>query len=165
MKFVFALLFIVLAQKAVAQQDCNYLCTANETNVYSFQTTTKKMLSLCKEKSEKYLVYRFGTKAKTELQFPEKLDESSWKLFTYRFYMRGGGTANDAKDLNWVSFINKGTEYSIYSEYYAEGNSTRIGVTVTTPEGKDINSKGLYKTQKGTLTDFRDNEKIIKEDY
>jgi hypothetical protein len=164
MKYVI-FLFALISVGAVAQQPCNCLCAANETNVYSFQTASKKTVSLCKERSEKYMVYRFGTQAKTELQFPEQLDEASWKKFTYRFYLRGGGKENDAKDLNWVSFTNKGVEYTVYSEYYSENNAIKVGITVTTPEGKDIDIKGVTKSQTGTLTDFRDNTKIVKEDY
>ncbi|MDJ1467500.1 hypothetical protein [Xanthocytophaga flava] len=141
------------------------MCTANETNVYSFQMTNKKTASLCKEKSDKYLVYRFGTTAKTELQYPEQLDESSWKKFTFRYYQRTGGKEADAKDLNWLSFSNKGTEYTVYSEFYSQSNSSKVGIMVTTMEGKDIDIKGLAQTQTGKITSFKQSAKIDKEEY
>lgn len=162
---IFSLLLAFISFTAIAQKPCNCLCAANETNVYSFQTTSKKTVSLCKEKSEKYLVYRFGTPEKTELQFPEQLDESSWKKFTYQFYMRGGGPQNAGMDLNSLSFANKDVKYAIYSDYTSEDNVTRTGITVMLANGKTVDIKGSLPTQTGSLANLRDNTKIVIEDY
>lgn len=74
------------------------LCQIGETPVFSFKTNGGKVATLCRGPKGSYLVYRFGTAAKVELQYPDKLDASSWQKFTYWSYTRGGGAANSGVD-------------------------------------------------------------------
>lgn len=80
----------------------------DEVVVLSFKTKNKKQVFVCRNQDNKYLVYRFGRKNKMELQFPEKLDESSFKKFDYSSYFRGGGVENLGMTLDYLSFTNTG---------------------------------------------------------
>ncbi len=142
------------------------LLLKNETKLYSFKTKSSKQVIVAKDSSNNYLIYRFGTSNKIEFEFPEKT-KSSFKKFKYSFYMRGGGAQNEGMDLNYLYFENDNFKYIIYDTYYAAGNKHSIGVKVVdlkTKKTTDI--KGEIKTQKGSLTDFRDNTLVeITEEF
>jgi hypothetical protein len=155
-KFVIIVLTFLTFNIAHSQ---NYILP-NEELIYSFETLKGKKMVLAKDKTDNYIVYRFGTKIKVELEYPEKTKES-WQKFTYSFYMRGGGTENEGMDLNYVCFINNDTKYIIYDNYIAVGNEQKIGVKIIDLKSiKTIDLKANKKTRKGTLTDLRDNNLI-----
>ncbi len=132
----------------------------NEEVIFSFETQSGKKVTLNKDKENKYIIYRFGTKNKVELEFSDKT-KNSFKQFNYSFYMRGGGAQNEDMDLNYVSFTNVNYKYVIYDPYYAVGNKKEIGIKVIdlkTSQPQTI--KGNYTTRKGTLINFRDNALI-----
>jgi hypothetical protein len=134
----------------------NYL-RLNEQLILSFQTNTHKQVYLVRDKSNKYISYRFGTKDKIEFEYPP-IEKDSWSKFTFSYFLRGGGTANEGMDLNYVYFTNNGFQYVIYHKYYAVGNRNSIGVNVIDLKtSKTVEIKGNAKTRKGTLVDFRDN--------
>ncbi len=129
--------------------EANPFILPNELVVLSFQTKKNKQVFVCRDQDNKYLVYRFGSKAKVELQFPNKLDQSSFKKFDYSSYFRGGGVENLGLTLDYLSFTNSGYRYVIYKTYASEsvGNEDEIGIRImhlktnkeTTIEG-DFNS-------------------------
>ena len=125
-KNLITLIILVSTNFAFAQE---YILP-NETLIYSFETQNGKKLVLAKEKNDKYIVYRFGTKDKIEFEFPEKTKES-WEKFKYSFYLRGGEIQNEGMDLNYVKFINRDYQYVIYDTYYAAENKTSIGIKIT----------------------------------
>lgn len=104
----------------------------NEVVILSFKTKKKKQVFVCRDQDNKYLVYRFGSKAKVELQFPDQLDESSFKKFDYSSYFRGGGVQNLGMTLDYLSFANGGYRYVIYKTYASEsvGNEDEIGIRI-----------------------------------
>ncbi|MEO6306019.1 MAG: hypothetical protein ABIP51_22925 [Bacteroidia bacterium] len=129
----------------------------NEEVIFSFDTQSGKKVTLNKDKGNKYMVYRFGTKNKVELEFSDKT-KNSFKQFTYSFYMRGSGAQNDGMDLNYVSFTNANYKYVIYDTYYSVANRKEIGIKVIdlkTSQPQTV--KGNYTSRKGTLINFRDN--------
>jgi hypothetical protein len=129
----------------------------NENEIFSFDTQSGKHVVLSKDKGNAYIVYRFGTKDSVEFEFPEK-NKDSWKKFKYSYYLRGGGVQNEGMDLNYLYFINKGFKYNIYDTYYAVGNKVQSGITVTNLKtNKTVDIKGLNKSRKGTMIDFREN--------
>ena len=137
----------------------------NEKLIYSFETTNHKVMFLCQDKSNKYMIYRFGTKGKIEFEFPEQKDNSSWGKFLFSSWLRGGGVKNEGIDLNFVSFVNNRMKYIIYNTYYAVGNRYNTGIRVINLiSKKEIDIKGNMKTRKGTLTDLRDNKLIGQDD-
>lgn len=104
----------------------------NEVLVLSFKTKKNKLLFVCRDQENKYLVYRFGSKTKIELQYPEKLDPSSFKKFDYSTYLRPGGVENLGMSLDYLSFTNSGYRYVIYKTYASEsvGNENEIGIRI-----------------------------------
>lgn len=140
------------------------LCRAGETNLYSFATAGGKTVSLCRGPRDGYLVYRYGTAAKIEMQYPAVLDASSWGKFTYATYLRPsmGGT-NSGLDLNHLSFANGGVRYTVYADF-ADGEDETLGVGVKWAGGKDVFIKGRPKSGVGTLIDLRDNDRVKTSD-
>lgn len=157
--FIFLLIanFLVNGQKYILP---------NEVVIFSFDTLNGKMVTVNKDKKNKYIIYRFGTKDKVEFEFPNKL-KSSWTNFKYSYYLRGGGVKNEAMDMNSLEFINENFKYVIYDTYYAVGNKQNIGIEITNLKLDKITIiGGILKTRKGTLTDFRDNKLVeIKENF
>ena len=149
------LLLIILS--AVSAFGQGYLLP-NEELIFSFSTQKGKKVTLNKDKNNQYIIYRYGSDKKIELEFPSK-SASSWKSFNYSFYLRGGGSQNEGMDLNYVYFTNNNYQYIIYDTYYAVGEKHSIGIKIIdlkTKKTTDI--KGNIKTRKGTLIDFRDNK-------
>lgn len=144
------------------QTPSNCLCKANEKIVFSFLTQNNKIVSVCSEKKNQYLVYRFGTQVKTELQYPAVLDETSWQKFELYSYFRGGGKENAGVDENHLSFTNDDTKYEIFEDYSTLDNRIDLGVTVETPQ-YSIKVKGLIKTKKGDLKSIEG--KVLKSDF
>ncbi len=125
-----------------------------EALVYSFSTKSGKTMVLAKDKKDAYIVYRFGTKDKVELEVWDKTK----KQFKYSFYLRGGGKANEGMDLNYVYFTNNEFKYVIFDTYYAIKNQHNIGLRIIDLKtNKASIIKGMEKTRKGSLIDFRDN--------
>lgn len=127
----------------------------NEEAIFSLETKSGKIAVLSKDKGDKYIVYRFGSKDKIEFEYPGK-SQDSWKKFKYSFYLRGGGKANEGMDLNYVAFENNGYKYVIYDTYSALDEKSETGILVTNLKtSKTSNIKAKHK--KGTLVDFREN--------
>lgn len=136
----------------------------NEVLIYSFETQNGKKVVLAKDKNEKYIIYRFGTKSKIEFEYPEKTKES-WDKFKYSFYLRGGGIQNEGMDLNYIKFTNNDYKYVIYDTYYAVENQTFIGIKIINlKNNKTIDIKGKKSTRKGSLINFRFNKLLKIED-
>jgi hypothetical protein len=135
----------------------------NEECVFSFNTKNGKTMLLAKDKSNKYMVYRFGKKDKIELEYPQK-DDQSWSQFTYNYYFRGGGKQNAGLDIDNVRFEIDGYTYIIYSSYSAgddnNDESYSIGINIYDKNDNRIKIVGIPKTEKGNLQGFRTNELI-----
>lgn len=131
----------------------------NEDIIFSFKTEkNNKILAICTSKEPDYIVYRFGTKDKVELEYPlDKTD--SWNSFVYDYYLRGGGAANEGVDLNYLSFEKDNYIYRVYDEYNAVTDSNSVGINVidkTTNKG--INICGMSKDRVGTLVTLRESK-------
>ncbi len=138
------------------------LCADNEEILFTFPLKdSRKRLTVCIEKdSKEYIVYRFGTKEKPELVFPDTTT-NSWSKFVYSYYMRGGGAENEGVDLNYLTFENNGFQYRIYQEYSAVSNETEVGILVTDlTSGKETRITGVTEKAEGTLINLRDSDKI-----
>ncbi|MBO9199548.1 MULTISPECIES: hypothetical protein [Niastella] len=154
MKLTLLAVMLFLSLTAGAQK----VLLKNESEIFSFDTQSGKHVVLAKDKDNAYIVYRFGAKDSVEFECPEK-NRDSWKKFKYSFYLRGGGVQNEGMDLNNVYFINNGYKYSIYDNYYSVGNKSQVGIRVTNLKtNRIVNIKGIGKTRKGTMIDFRVNK-------
>lgn len=138
------------------------LCTDNEEVLFGFKIeNSPKILSICLSKKQPdYIVYRFGTKDKIELEFPENKADS-WNKFTYSYYLRGGGAGNEGMDMNYLTFENDEYEYQIYQEYTAKDKVIQVGIKITDKSTKkETDIKGLSNTIEGSLIKLRENKKI-----
>ncbi len=122
---------IVLCAAAPPQANAANLCKPAEDIVFAFTTTAKKILSVCRGPKERYLVYRFGTPSRIELQFPKQLDASSWEKFVFEGRQR------------------------LYTHERAGEYEYITGVTIRA-RGKRTHIRGLVKTQEGSLSILED---------
>jgi hypothetical protein len=148
------------------------LLKSQEKLIYSFQTMGKKTVLIALDTARYKVIYRYGTEANTELEITHdtssglyNYDDTAkyWGTFSYNFYLRGGGAMNEGLDFNYFQFVNKGFLYVLYSEYSATDDHTVIGIRVTNLETKnEVDIKGVLKTQKGSLADFRYGKLIVE---
>lgn len=136
----------------------------NEEVIYSFETKNGKKMSLVKDKTNKYIQYRFGTKTKIEMEFPAEKTKESWKKFHYNSYWRGGGIQNAGMEVDNLSFKNNGYEYLLFRTYHAEGEDYSAGIIITDSKGKETRINGNYKTVKGCICNLEETRMIQKED-
>jgi len=138
------------------------LCKENEQVIINFKLiNSKKSVSLCKERNGKYIVYRFGSKDKIELEYPTSLDESSWKVFKLYGEKRFGGKANAGFGDYTINFINNKVEYQILEIWDDEQATKEIGIKVIM-DGRITLLKGDFKTKDGTLLRLDDETDKIK---
>jgi hypothetical protein len=135
----------------------------NEELIFSFNTKNGKRLVLAKDKKNEYIVYRFGTKDKIELEYPEK-NKESWSKFTYGHYLRGGGKQNAGMELESIFFQINNFSYTIYKNFHSEGNSFETGINIRNlSDDKMTIIVGKYNTIKGSFYKLRE-EELIEED-
>lgn len=135
----------------------------NENLIFSFTTQNAKILSLCMDKNGQYLIYRFGTADKIELEFPKTKDRNSFSNFEYTGWERHGGVKNEGMNLNYIVFELKENKYIIYETYFAVGDVSKVGIKIINRKtNKEIDISGLNRSKKGTLSDFRTDNRIKK---
>lgn len=155
------LLFLFFGLAAFAQFN-NQLCKANEGIIFAFQLKNLKWVSVCKEKNGNYIVYRFGTKSKVELQYPANLDTVSWQRFTFQGYIRGGGKQNAAMRFGYLNFYVNDVNYEVYDLWNSEDDKEECGIRVKL-KIKTIGMQGKLKSRKGSLVELIYEDKIKKE--
>lgn len=157
---VFLLIFFFFGERAKA--DSEEYVLSNEVLIYSFMTSSGKVLVLAKDKDDTYIVYRFGTESEIEFQYPVKT-KASWKQFTYSGYIRGSGPANEGLELNYVYFVNDNYKYVIYDNYYAVTGEITTGVKIINLKTKEQSEiKGEPNSRIGSILDLRDNKMVIQ---
>ncbi len=133
---------------------------SNEKLVMSFNTANGKRMVLAVDTANKYLVYRYGTRKRVELEYPADMDNSFKKLRLFH-YMRGGGVQNDAEDLKQLQFTINGVTYKLYDNWYAVGNRSECGIVIPgTRMAHTVTIKAIARTKKGGLESLIDNEAI-----
>jgi hypothetical protein len=157
-KFLLAgLLAVGVAGPAGAQLPgrINALRRPGETILFAFKTVSGKTVVLCEGAKGAYLVYRFGTATKVELQYPTVLTTASWKKFTYYPYHR---IATPQAERYYLSFSSGGNAYELFDTTEQEGVTggdddyvRSIGVSVSLPKGKLITIRGKQTSVQGDL--------------
>jgi hypothetical protein len=150
MKAIYKIVPLISAAFFYVNATAENICLKNETIIFSFATKTKKIMSLCKEKDAKYLVYKFGKEDHIELQFPQNLNNNSWKSFQFSGIDRPGGKANAGFGQYSIGFKTGATEYEIFQVWDDEENTYGIGINVSSG-GKVTKINGIKKTQEGSL--------------
>ena len=145
----------------------NGLRRPGEDLLFSFETKRGKIVSLCEGPKGAYLVYRFGTPAKVELQYPAVLDTSSWRKFSYFATHLGGGTENASGEAHQLSFMNGSVlyvlddlEYSSIGKNREENYRREVSVSVTVND-KTLSIAGEADTAYGDLV--LDDERLKRE--
>ena len=156
-KNLFTILFVLISSMSWSQ----YLLP-NEEIIFSFETKNGKKMTLIKDKENKYIQYRFGTKKQVEMEFPKERTKKSWSYFQYNSYWRGGGKENSGEEIDNLLFKNNGYEYLIYRTYFAENEKYSAGIIVTNVKGKYSRIIGNYKTVIGCICNLEDTGMIKK---
>jgi hypothetical protein len=133
----------------------NALRRPGETKLFSFKTASGKTAVLCEGPRGAYLVYRFGTVTKVELQYPAVLTATSWRKFAYYPYHR---TATPQAERYRLSFSSGGNGYelvdmteTVTTEGGDEECPREVGVWVTTSKGKIVRLVGKQTSVQGDL--------------
>ncbi len=127
----------------------------NEQVILSFNTTDGHKMVLSKDSSDEYIVFRYGTPGKVEIEYPRK-DTSSWSKFRYSFHMHPAMHENDGADFNYVSFYIDKVRYVIFDEWDGESNTNEHGIYLYTGQKQKIKDlKAAPKTVKGSLIELR----------
>ncbi|RRA96675.1 hypothetical protein [Paenimyroides viscosum] len=92
MKYIIVLFLLVQVnvfaqENKLISQEANYQLK-NEQLVYQLKMKNGKQLSVCIDKNENYIVYRYGSKNKIELEYPKEKNLSSFDMFEYSEYKR-----------------------------------------------------------------------------
>ena len=145
--------------KKTATETMPYLLP-NEKTLFSFHTTKNKILSLCVDTNKQYIVYRFGSEKEIELQFPSRLDSTSWDKFYYYNYHRGGGAQNSGIDEATISFTTNEFIYRINDSWAIDKNGEHesIGIEIddlSTVNDRDYIINGIQQSKKGSLYGLR----------
>ncbi len=132
-------------------------CSSNEVLVFGFALTNGKIASICKEKNGAYLVYRFGTRNKIELEYPQQLDRTSWKKFS--FYMAECPATNELDDhlTSKLIFTNNKARYEIFEIRENALDLIHVGIMVT-ENGKTTVLKGAPNSITGWLNSLQENK-------
>lgn len=158
MRQVISLLLIIIPLLSFGQE----YKLPNEKVILEFNTLKGKKLVVAIDLNDKYVVYRYGTTDKIELQFPEHLT-NSWTMFQHSSYLRGGGIQNEGMDLDYLYFDNGNYRYVVFQEYIAKAKKVEHGIKVINIKTKEVTViKANEKTVKGSLSAFRDMAKIRK---
>jgi len=132
----------------------------NEEVLLEFTTKRDKKLTIAKDKSDTYLVYRYGTADKIEFEFPTN-KRLAYQEFSFSWYYRGGGVQNEGMDLNYLYFKNGNYKYVVYQEYIAQTGKIESGILVINMKtDKRTTIKAVEATVKGSLYELRDDKKI-----
>lgn len=157
----FIFLFLIFATVVEAQLN-KHLCKDNEEVVFAFEVKDQKWVSVCRSKTGEYLVYRFGTQNKIELEYPSILDSTSWNKFTFNGYSRGGGKDNAALRFAYLEFNNNDIEYEIYDLWNSEDDISTCGIWIR-PNTKPTDLRGNLKSRKGALLELLYENRIKKQ--
>ncbi len=155
-----------LAACSEKKDDLGALKQPGEEVIFGFhlRNNDSKMAVVCAGGNNSYLVYRFGTKDKVELSYPPLLDGSSWKIFSYSGYYRGGGRQNAAMSYGTLTFNNNGAVYEVYEEWSGEDDSHSLGITVSV-KGKVTDIKGNTLNKYGALSEMSQYKDLIPNEY
>lgn len=136
---------------------------SGESTIIAFQLAdSTRYVSVCESQEKSYIVYRFGSAKKVEMEYPASKTKA-WSRFEYSYYLRGGGANNEGLDLNYLSFINGDWKYILYEEHQAADNRVSVGVRVINlKNNKRREFPGLAGTLHGSLIPLRENRQVQK---
>lgn len=145
------------------------LINQNEQVLFSFKVEkSEKIATIAIDPGDSeyidYIVYRFGTKDKIELEFPAD-KENSWEKFTFSHFTRPSQADTYGLDSNYFTFTNGDYTYTIYEEHYLGNETTdetyKVGIKIKNNlNNKEFDIKGDPHSIVGSLMDLRDDGRI-----
>ena len=167
MKIISSIFLLLLFSSAtIAQKRIDYgvLQRPGEEVVFGFTLKkTNKIVLVCSQKDNKYMVYRFGTKDKVELQYPSVLNAASWKAFRYSGYSRGGMN-NSPMEMHSLTFTNNHVTYKISEDWDGDHHASWADIIIDL-NGKKTKLAGNASSKNGSLGLLRDKEDLIHNYY
>jgi hypothetical protein len=134
----------------------------NEVVLLSFETEQGKSIGLYLDKLEDALFCKLETDQTVDLQYPEKVKKNK-NAFTYSYYFRGGGSANEGLELNFVYFIVNDIKYILYETSHYSELKKCIGLKVINLNSTQTdNYKAKDGTVNGTLVSLRESNLVLK---
>jgi len=153
---------MITAYNGTAIDKSDYLCLDNEDILISFKMeNSSKVVSVCIEKNDAYIVYRFGTRENIELEFPQNKADS-WSHFTYEW------SWGQLYNSYWIKFNNGGYSYSVNYDLDFDGyqNFQRINCWINVRNistEKATRLTGVRESIIGGLADLPDNVKDYRD--
>ena len=130
---------------------------SNEHIITSFYTTQHKRAVIAVDNDDKYIVYRYGTSKKIEMEYPA-YDTTSWHKMQFYWYLRPSMGTNDGLDIYNISFVRDTFRYVISQTNSGDGGE-KLGITILNLKGKILTKiPGVLRTQKGHLMELRSYE-------
>ncbi|MES2836271.1 MAG: hypothetical protein V4667_02015 [Bacteroidota bacterium] len=162
--FLFVVTLFFLSFDAIAQkgQKTQKVQPQHEEIIYSFVTSENKTVVIAFEKQQNYVVFRYGTNEKVEVEIRESKTTAE-KKFKYSFFKRGTPKHTNYLDLNYLNVNVGATQYVIFEDYIALGVEPEIGIIITDANiGDRKEIKGDLTTKKGSLNFFKENEDFVE---
>lgn len=162
--FIFAISVLISCQFVFAQKKSNpkKVSMQHEETIFSFVTSENKMVVIAFEKQQNYVVFRYGTNEKVEIEIRESKTTAE-KKFKYSFFRRGTPKHTNYLDLNYLNVNVGAIQYVIFEDYIALGVEPEIGIIITDANiGDRKEIKGDITTKKGSLNFFKENEDFVE---
>ena len=159
MKYVFAFIFIsVLCVSGYCQKP--QLKKNSEELIYSFITIDNKTVVIAHEKQQNYVVFRYGTKDKIEIEVIESKTTAD-KKFKYSFFSKGTQGKFNYLDLNYLCLNIGSIQYVVFEDYVSIHEQPEVGIIITDANiGDRKEIRGVAATKQGTLTGLKESELI-----
>jgi|JI10StandDraft_1071094.scaffolds.fasta_scaffold405914_2 hypothetical protein len=133
-----------------------------EEPILLFKTLQGKTISLSQVKNSKALFFKIEKGKQIELQYPQKLNDTTL-FFTYSFYLRGGGTANEGMELNYVYFELNNLKYVLFENSHSSDPASIIGLKIIDVKTQHEEVyEALANTIRGSLISLRNDDRFIK---
>lgn len=149
------LYLLILAACAPSEIVSEILPQLEETVIFSFSLEDGRQVYLFTGENDEYLAFSLGTADSLEYQYPAEPDSTSWQLFDYSCYLRGGGPGNMGMDLNWLTFEIDGTIYTLYDEYCSEDESRSAGLRMESSDNGEVDLEAIPASVTGSLLPLR----------
>ncbi len=133
-RYVFITVFVLCAMVVKAQTEIyplGKLLQPNEELVMAFRTKNKKIITVNTDKNRNYIVFRYGDKDSVKFQFPQELNENSWKQFGYYSHKQSGEKINPDIEKYRLSFFYNGIRYTIDQNRHVPTEDEELELNIT----------------------------------
>lgn len=132
----------------------------NETLIFYFEIENNGSVKISLDSANNAFIVRYHTSDNHKIKITDNLSDSVI-VFTYSYYLRGGGKDNAGLDLNSLHFYDSKFNYEVYDNYSAESDNSYIGIKISNKSTTGVQDiHGINNTRKGELLYFRFNDLI-----